>query len=159
MQRTSGDLLTEFSGRRSLLSMPQRQRGAFVLITFSCEPFLYDDVIKWKHFPRFWPFVRGIHRTPVNSPHKGDWRGPLMFSLICACINGWVHNREAGDLRRHRPHYDVTVMVCKLLSETIVAIMPTTIQAVIVENNVHVSGLGLSQGEMSRTTGVSQGAI
>ena len=30
----------------------------------------HDDVIKWKHFPRYWPFVRGIHRWPVNSPHK-----------------------------------------------------------------------------------------
>ena len=71
----------------------------------------HDDVIKWKHFPRYWPFVRGIHRSPVNSPHKGQWRGALMFSLICTRINGWVNNGEAGDLRRHRAHYDVTVMV------------------------------------------------
>ena len=42
----------------------------------------HDDVIKWKHLPRYWPFVRGIHRPPVNSPHKGQWRGALMFSLI-----------------------------------------------------------------------------
>ena len=70
----------------------------------------HDDVIKRKHFPRYWPFVRGIHRSPVNSPHKGQWRGALMFSLICACINGWASNREVGDLRRHRAHYDVTVM-------------------------------------------------
>ena len=62
----------------------------------------HDDVIKWKHFPRYWPFVRGIHRSPVNSPHKGQWRGALMFSLICAWINGWVNNREAGDLTLHR---------------------------------------------------------
>ena len=33
-----------------------------------------------------------------------------MFSLICAWINVWVTNREAGDLRRHRAHYDFTVM-------------------------------------------------
>ena len=71
---------------------------------------LHDDVIKWKHFPRYWPFVRGIHRSPVNSPHKGQWRGALMFTLICARINGWVNNREAGDLRRYRAHYDVIVM-------------------------------------------------
>ena len=70
----------------------------------------HDDVIKWKHFPRYWPFVRGIHRSPVNSPHKGQWRGALMFSMICARINGWVYNGEAGDLRRNRAHYDVTVM-------------------------------------------------
>ena len=48
----------------------------------------HDDVIKWKHFPRYWPFVRGIHRCPVNSPHKGQSRGALMFTLICARING-----------------------------------------------------------------------
>ena len=63
-----------------------------------------------KHFPRYCPFVRGIHRSPVNSPHKGQWRGALMFSLIYAWLNGEVNNREAGDLRRHRAHYDVTVM-------------------------------------------------
>ena len=50
----------------------------------------HDDVIKWKHFPRYWPFV--------------------MFSLICVWINGWVNNGEAGDLRRHRAYYDVIVM-------------------------------------------------
>ena len=65
-----------------------------------------DDVIQWKQFPRYWPFVRGIHRWPVNSPHKGPWRGALMFSLIFV----WVNNREACDLRRHRAHYDVIVM-------------------------------------------------
>ena len=70
----------------------------------------HTDVIKWKRFPRYWPFVRGIHRSSVNSPHKGRWRGALLFSLICAWINGWVNNREAGDLRRHRAHFDVTVM-------------------------------------------------
>ena len=71
----------------------------------------HDDVIKRKHFPRYWPFVRGIHRQPVNSPHKGKWRGKLMFSLICAWMNGWANNREAGDLRRYHAHSDVTVMI------------------------------------------------
>ena len=71
---------------------------------------MHDDVIKWKHFPRYWPFVREIHRPPANFPHKGHWRGVLMFSLICAWINGWVNNREAGDLRHHRAHYDVTLI-------------------------------------------------
>ena len=70
----------------------------------------HDDVIKWKHFPRYWPFVGGIHRSPVNS-HKGQWRGALMFSLICVWINVWVNNRGAGDLRRYRAHYDVIVML------------------------------------------------
>ena len=89
-------------------------------------PFLHgvynDDVIKWKHFPRYWPCVRGIHRSPVNSPHKGQWRGALMLSLICAWtdswanngaagwMNSWVNNHVAGDLRHQHTHYDVTVM-------------------------------------------------
>ena len=61
--------------------------------------FLHDDVIKWKHFPRYWPFVQGIHRWPVNSHSTGQWRRALMFSLIRAWIDVWVNNREAGDLR------------------------------------------------------------
>ena len=46
----------------------------------------HDDVIKCKHFPRYWPFVRGIHQWPVDSPHKGQLCGVLMFSLIWACL-------------------------------------------------------------------------
>ena len=72
----------------------------------------HDDVIKWKRFPRYWPFVQGIHWSPVNSPHKDQWRGALMFSLIYAWMDGWVNNCEAGDLRRNPAHYDVTVMIC-----------------------------------------------
>ena len=53
--------------------------------------------------------ARGVHRSPVNSPHKGQWRGALMFSLVW--INDWVNNRQVGDLRRYRPHSDVTVIV------------------------------------------------
>ena len=73
----------------------------------------HDDVIKWKHFRRCWPFVWGVHRSPVNSPHKGKWHGALMFSLICSWINGWVSDREAVDLRRHRVHYDTTATKTK----------------------------------------------
>ena len=60
----------------------------------------HDDVIKWKQFPRCWPFMRGIHRS----------RGALIFSLVCAWISGWVNDREAGGLRHHRAQYDVIVM-------------------------------------------------
>ena len=74
--------------------------------------FLQDDVIKWKHFPRYCLCVWGIHRSPVNSPHKHQRRGALMiFSLICAWTNRWVNNRDTGDLRHHRAHYDVIVML------------------------------------------------
>ena len=63
----------------------------------------HDDVIKWKHFLRY--------RSPVNSTHKDQRRGAWMFPSICAWINGWAKNQEADDLRRHRAHYDVSVMV------------------------------------------------
>ena len=50
-----------------------------------------------------------VGNSPVNSPHKGQWRGALLFSLICAGINDWVNNRAAGDLRPRRAPNDVTV--------------------------------------------------
>ena len=68
----------------------------------------------WRHqmetFSALLAICAGNSPVPVNSPHKGQWRGALMFSLIFAWINDWVNNRETGDLRRHRGHYDVIVM-------------------------------------------------
>ena len=76
--------------------------------------FCLSGLTRWRHqmetFSAYSSFVRIIHRLPVNSPHKGQWHGALMFSLICVWIKGWVNNREAGDLRRHRAHYYVIVM-------------------------------------------------
>ena len=77
----------------------------------------------WRHqletFPRYWPFVRGIHRWPANSPHKGQWRGALMLYLICSWMNDWANNRDTGDLRRHRVPHDVTVMRVHISQGTI----------------------------------------
>ena len=68
----------------------------------------------WRHqmetFSALLALCAGNSPVPVNSPHKGQWRGALVFSLIYAWINDWVNNREAGDLRRQRNHYDVIVM-------------------------------------------------
>ena len=85
--------------QQSKLSVPAKEHS------------FHDDVMKWKHFLRYLLFVRVIHRSPVNSPHKGQYRRALIFSLICALNKGRVNNREAGDLRRHRAHYDVIVMI------------------------------------------------
>ena len=105
---------TGFESDRSRLqqSCPARAHNGRtkVCIQGFCLYPLHDDVIKWNDIPRNCPFVRGIHRSPVNSSHKGQWRGALMFFLICAWINNWVDNREAGESRRHRAHYDVIVM-------------------------------------------------
>ena len=54
--------------------------------------------------------VTGHFSGEFTGPQKGQWRGALMFSLICVWINDWVNNLEAGDLRRYRAYYDVTVM-------------------------------------------------
>ena len=70
----------------------------------------YDDVIELKSFTRYCLYERGITRLPVVFPHEGQWLGAVMFSLICAWTNSWANNRDAGDLRRHRSHHDVTVM-------------------------------------------------
>ena len=100
---------TGLSGKLRLLTT-RRYIAIINTISTPHEVCLHDDVIKWKRFPRYWLFVRGIDRSPVNSPHKGQWRGALMFSLICVWINDWVNNREVGDFRRSRAHYDVIVM-------------------------------------------------
>ena len=87
--------------------------GKVITVTIGCIRHMtppHDDVSKWKHFLSYWPFVRGIHQSPVNSPHKGQWRGAWMCSLICASINDSVNIREAFDLRRHGAHYDITVI-------------------------------------------------
>ena len=89
-------------------------------------PWAAWDVIKWKYFPSYWPFVWGIYRSPVNSPHRGQWRGALMFSLICAWMNDWANNRMTGELRRHRGHYDVTVMVWKDITNHGITLMDPT---------------------------------
>ena len=73
--------------------------------------FLAADMMKSsKHFLHYWPFVREIHLSLVNSPHKAQLHGALKFSLICAWTNGSVNNHNTGDLRRHRAHYGITVM-------------------------------------------------
>ena len=48
--------------------------------------------------------------SPVTREFPAQWRGVLMFSFDLAWTNGWVKNREAGDLRRHRAYYDATLM-------------------------------------------------
>ena len=80
---------------------------------YPTEPPCWDTW--WRHqmetLAALLDFCAGIHRSPVNSLHKGQWRGALMFYLIFARINGWLNIRGAGDLRRHRAHYDVDVMI------------------------------------------------
>ena len=73
-----------------------------------------------KIFPRYWPFVQGIHGSSVISPHKGQWRRVLLFSLICVWVNGCVNIDEIGDSRRHRAHYDAIVMLEGVISTRLI---------------------------------------
>ena len=88
-------------------------------IQFRIQSHGWHETSWWRHHMDTFSVLLAICE-PVNSPHKGQWRGALMFSFICVWINGWLSNREAGDLRRYRAHYDVTVMMklvpllCKL---------------------------------------------
>ena len=78
----------------------------------------YFHISWWRHqmeiFSASLALCAGKSPIPGNSLHKGQWHWALMFSLICAWINDWINNREAGDLRRHRGHYDVNVMLWKV---------------------------------------------
>ena len=89
-----------------------------VLLTFctclTLRKYTQTRVSWWRHqmetFSALLTLCARNSPVPVNSPHKGQWRGALRFSLICARMSDWVNNHEAGDLRRHRGHYDVVVM-------------------------------------------------
>ena len=69
-----------------------------------CFVGIHDDVIKWKHFLHYRPFVQEINWSPVNSPHKGQWRGALMFPWICAWMRLVI-------LRCHCTHCEVIIMI------------------------------------------------
>ena len=99
--------------------------------------YLHDDVIKWKKFSALLAICAG--NSPVNSPHKGQWRGALMFSLICARINGWVNNGKADDLRRHWTHYGVIVMMNIL--EKINTIITEPLCIIVCFSNITVTSL------------------
>ena len=69
---------------------------------------VHNDVIKWKHFPHYWPFVRVFHRwIPITKPVTRSF--DIVFDLLPEQTVE-QNNRNACDLRRHCAHYDVTVM-------------------------------------------------
>ena len=65
---------------------------------------MHDDVIKRKHFPRYWPFVWG--KAPVTGGFPSQRLVTRSFDAFIDLSN----NRGAGDKRHHGAHYDVTVM-------------------------------------------------
>ena len=104
----------------------EQRRLLLLLIPICMSPFNKSSpwrfflLTRWRHkmetFSALLALCAGNSPVPVNSQHKGQWRGALMFSLICVWINGWVNARETGDLRRYRGHYDVIIMNTRALS-------------------------------------------
>ena len=124
----SADFLSVISGHMRIVSSNERRHCICNVFSHWLRPFsgdlrhlienrflvllspFHDNVIKWKHSLHYWPSVMGIHCSLVDSPHKSQWHRALVFSLVCACINGWVNNWDACDLRCPHTHYDVAVM-------------------------------------------------
>ena len=79
------------------------QISGWDLLEFGITHTYHDDVIKWKQFPRYCPFVQGIHRSPVDSPHKGivTWTFDVLLSVRTNC---WTKTWLAGNLTRRGGH-------------------------------------------------------
>ena len=111
-QRRGAD--AKILGNLQSLGSPKKMQLESFHIVWYCSGHFLSLSSWWRHqmetFSALLALCAGKSPVPVNSPHKGQWCGALMFSLICARINNWVNNREAGDLRCHRGHYDVNVM-------------------------------------------------
>ena len=99
------------------VALPDNQKPRY-WICISDRSLSHDDVTKWSHFPCYWPFVKGIHRLRVGSPHKGQSNGALMLFVICAWTNAWANNLYAYELRRLGTHYDINVM-CQMSNKSI----------------------------------------
>ena len=100
-------LISLLTSQRCLNEVVSAQRIRWII--FDCRQSLSFFWITW------WRHQMGtfsaLPALCAENPHKGLWRGALIFSLKCVWINSWVNNRGAGDLRRHRAHYDVSVMI------------------------------------------------
>ena len=123
----------------------------FSFIKIILKQIRHHNTAWWRHqmetFFALLALCAGNPPVPVNSPHKGQWLGALMFSLICARINGWVNNRDAGDLRRNRSHYDVIVMRPSSVDEKLICnvVVPLYIKG----NTINVYFFKITHGLLS----------
>ena len=92
---------------------PWTQFQSFIVVFHSLSPSVHDDVIKWKYFPRCWPFVKGIHRSPMDSPHKDQWDAELWWFLWSAPEQLNKQSSRWWFETHNRAHYNLTLMaVC-----------------------------------------------
>ena len=106
-----------------LIHISKRITKHYIRQSYKClQTNMHGDVIKWVTGPL-------CRNSPFTSEFPaGQWRRALMFSLICVWIYHWVNNRETGDLRCNRTHYDVTVMTNR---NPIICIMPGLTQLLV----------------------------
>ena len=128
-------LLTQHGHRHNVQYKPVFIVNLFIDLIFLL--IFHDDVIKMERFSALLVLCRMNSPVTVNSPHKGQRWGALMFPLICTWTNGWVNNRDADNLRCHWAHYDVTVMISFNSYDTIVHILRTTPSAFIHSSITH----------------------
>ena len=85
----------------------------------------------WRH--QMGTFSALLDLCAGSSPVTGKFPTQMSVSRsfkvfwICIWINGWVNNREADDLRRHRAHYDVTVKCIVFSYKTSVLLNPRSL--------------------------------
>ena len=61
----------------------------------------HDAVIKWKHFSLYWPFVRGIHRSPVTQSPVTRRFDVFFDKRLCKQSRGWWFETPPCSLWRH----------------------------------------------------------
>ena len=98
--------------RLGLVSVKHNEENGNTCDQSHISIYAIEHITRWRHQMETFSTLLAIcaGNSPVNSPHKAQWRGALMFSLICVWINGWANIREVGDLRRYRAQYDVIVV-------------------------------------------------
>ena len=76
----------------------------------------HDDVMVRKRFPSYWPFVRGIHRSPVNSPH--NWSVTQSSDVLFAVSPDKLQNKQSSCQWFETPwrSCDITVLECPLVA-------------------------------------------
>ena len=103
--------------RRVNMNLNARINNIKIQLSTNCMPDSWEEHVPlWRHQMEIFSTLLALcaGNSSVNSPHKGQWRGALMFSLMCVWTNSWSNNGYAGDLRRHHVHYEVTVILLRV---------------------------------------------
>ena len=82
-----------------------------------CSGNLVTGATLWRHQMALLVLCEGNPPVTSEFPSQGPVTRSFDIFLICVWTNGWANNRDAPYLRRHRAHYDVTVMILGFLHQ------------------------------------------